>query len=90
MPSKPVSLKPRSTELLKGKRVVGFTDRIYDISGPTVTFGEVSIKGDLSGEIEYNGKRLRVVRIDAAVGLLVGPAGARGPVWQGVECEVID
>lgn len=90
MPSKPVSLKPRSIELLKSGKVVGLTDQVYDISGPTVTFGEVSVKGDLSGDLEYNGKRLRVVRVETAVGLLVGPGGARGPVWQGVECEVID
>lgn len=68
---------------------MGLTDRVYDISGPTVTFEEVSLKGDLSGELEYNGRRLQVVWVDTTVGLLVGPGGARGPVWQGVECEVL-
>ncbi len=71
--------------------VVGITDRVYEITGPRVRFDEVLVRGDLSGgELEYNGRRLRIVRVDTAVGLLVGTGAPRGPVWQGVECEVID
>lgn len=90
MPEERISLTPQSRELLKSGKVVGLTDRVYPITGSNVTFDEVLVKGDLSGEFEYNGKRLRIVRADAIIGLLVDMGGARGPVWKGVECQVLD
>ncbi|MGB3904742.1 MAG: hypothetical protein WBB22_07445 [Anaerolineae bacterium] len=65
------------------------TDRIYSIDGPSVTFDDVLVMGDLSGELLYNDLKLRVVRVDTIIGLEVGSHGARGPVWKGVECEVV-
>ena len=75
-------------ELRKAGKVVGLTDRIYEIKAPSALFDEVVVKGDLSGDLEYNGKRLRIVRVDTVIGLKVTPAGAVGPVWEKVECEV--
>ena len=90
MPEERISFTPQSRELLKSGKVVGLTDRVYPIIGPNVIFDEVLVKGDLSGELEYNGKRLRIVRADTIIGLLVDMGGARGPVWKGVECQVLD
>jgi hypothetical protein len=90
MPEEIISLTRPSNELLKSGNVVGLTDRVYPIKGSSVTFDEVLVKGDLSGELEYNGKKLRIVRTDVIAGLLIDLRGARGPVWQGVECEVFD
>lgn len=90
MPEAKVSFTPQSRELLREGQVVGITDRIYPITGSSVIFNEVLVKGDLSGELEYNGKRVKVVRVDTIIGLMVDLGGARGPVWKGVECEVLD
>jgi len=90
MPEERISLTTPSRELSKAGKVVGLTDRVYSITASNVTFDEVLVKGDLSGELEYNGKRLIIVRADMIIGLLVDLGGARGPVWKGVECLVLD
>ncbi len=89
MPEERIRFEPETNELRRSGAVAGITDRVYKISGSTVTFDEVLVKGDLSGELEYNDKRLRVVRGDTMIGLEIGVKGARGPVWKGVECEVL-
>jgi len=90
MPKAPVSFQTPTNELRKGGVVVGRTDRIYQITGEAVIFEDVLVVGDLSGALEYNGKRVRVVRVESMIGLEIGDAGARGPVWKKVECEVLD
>jgi len=90
MPEAKISFIPQSRELLKSGQVVGLTDRVYPITGSSVTLDEVLVKGDLSGELEYNGRKLKIVRVDTTIGLLVDLGGARGPVWKGVECQVLD
>lgn len=77
-----------TTELRKAGEVVGLTDKVYPVKGPTVTFNEIVVKGDLSGDLEYNGKHIRIVRVDTVIGLKVTPSGAAGPIWEKVECEV--
>lgn len=89
MPEAPLSFRPMSAEIVKSGTVVGLTDRIYDVGKAEVVFDEVLIKGDLPGDLNYNGHTIRVVRVDMAVGMLVDGRGARGPVWKGVVCEVI-
>jgi len=90
MAERPVALGARSRELTRKGKVVGFTDRVYSIhDGSSITFEEVEVKGDLSGELEYNGRRVRILHVETAVGLLVDSRGARGPVWKGVQCEVV-
>lgn len=79
-----------TNELRKGGEVVGTTDQIYPIEGAEVTFGEILVQGDLSGDLRYNGAVLRVKHINATIGLLIDQRGARGPVWQGVTCVVED
>ncbi|PYT03979.1 MAG: hypothetical protein DMF60_16710 [Acidobacteria bacterium] len=90
MPKTPVSFAPRSTEIRKSGAVVGITDRVYPINGNSVTFDDVLVKGDLSGDLEYNGRKLRVVRVDTVIGLEIGGQGPRGPVWKHVECQVVE
>lgn len=90
MPKTPVSFAPRSAEIRKSGTVVGLTDRVYPINGTTVIFDDVLVKGDLSGELEYNGRKLRVVRVDTVIGLEIGAQGPRGPVWRRVECQVVE
>lgn len=90
MPTKPVSFDKPTNEILSSGKVVGLTDRTYSIEGESVTFNDVLVTGDLSGELLYNGIKLRVVRIDTIIGLEIGTQGPRGPVWKGVECEVVE
>jgi len=90
MPKVPVSFETPTSELRKDGVVVGRTDQIYPITGKTVTFDDVLVVGDLSGVLDYNGKQVRVVRVESMIGLEIGDAGARGPVWKKVECEVLD
>jgi hypothetical protein len=90
MPRTQVTFEPSNPELRSSGKVVGITDRIYSIIGSIVTFDDVLIKGDLSGVLEYNGAKLRVVRIHTMIGLEATLQGVRGPVWKGVECEVIE
>ncbi len=90
MPTTPVSFTKLSNELRDDLgNVVGITDRACEVKGQSITFGDVLVKGDLSGNLEYNGVRLRVVRVNTMIGLEVTMQGARGPVWKDVECEVI-
>jgi len=89
MPEKPLSVTGGNRELRKDGGVVGETDRVYQVTGASVTFDEVLVKGDLSGDLTYNGRRLRVVRVDTMIGLEIGPSGARGPMWKAVECQVL-
>lgn len=91
MPKTEVSFERPSNELRDSSgRVVGITDRIYTPNGRTLTFADVLVKGDLSGTLEYNGLKLRIVRVNEIIGLEVTMGGARGPVWKGVETEVIN
>ena len=89
MPEKRVSFDQRKPEIYSSGKLVGITDRVYEIGGQTITFDDVLVKGDLSGELEYNGVKLRIVRVHTIIGLEVGMQGARGPVWKGVECQVV-
>jgi len=90
MPETPVSFTTPSKEIHKGAVVVGLTDKVYfPIDGPMVTMAEILVRGDLSGELEYNGRVLQVEAIDEAIGLEVGPSGPRGPIWRGVLCRVV-
>ena len=90
MPKAPVSLGPLSLELRKGGTVVGVTDRLYEIgAGKEVIFDEVLVVGDLTGELEYNGRYVEAVEIKEFVGLEIGNRGARGPLWKGVRCRVV-
>ena len=89
MPNSPISLDQPSNELRRGTDVVGVTDHVYPITEPTVTFAEIVVRGDLSGELEYNGRHLQITQVDEIIGLEIGPNGARGPLWKGVRCQVL-
>jgi hypothetical protein len=90
MSQKPVSFNDLKPEIRSSGKVVGITDRIYSIEGSLITFDDVLVKGDLSGDLEYNGVKIRIVRVNTIIGMEVGVHGARGPVWKGVVCEVVD
>ena len=91
MPEDKLRLSEPTRELKKNGKVVGLTDSVYLISGKVVVFEEVQVLGDLSGILDYNGTSLRVVQIETMIGLLVDNIrGARGPVWQKVQCEVVN
>ena len=89
MPKALLSLK-KSSNIYSSGKIVGITDKPYDVDGQSVFFKEVLVKGDLSGELEYNDHKLRIVHIDTITGLKVDQNGARGPLWEGVECQVIE
>ena len=88
MPDEHISLSAPSAELRKGGAVVGITDLVYPIEGDHVTFADVLVRGDLSGELDYNGRTLVVERVDTIIGMEVTVSGPRGPVWKGVECRI--
>jgi hypothetical protein len=90
MPTGEVSVKLNNELHDATGRLVGLTDRPYPPNGRTLTFKDVLVKGDLSGTLEYNGVKLRIVRVNTVIGLEVTTDGARGPVWKDVEAEVID
>jgi len=90
MPKTQISFEKHSNELHDpAGKVVGITDRVYPVNDGSITFDDVLVKGDLSGVLEYNGAKLRIIRINAVIVLEVTMQGARGPVWKGVECEVL-
>ncbi len=90
MPKSQVSFGKPSNELLDSKgTVVGLTDRVYTPNNSTITFDDVLVRGDLSGTLEYNGVKLHILRVNSVIGLELSTRGARGPVWKGVEAEVI-
>jgi len=71
-----------SRELRKAGAVAGITDRVYPITGDTVAFDDVLVRGDLLGPLDYNGRRLEISAVNTIIGLersaLSGTAG-RGP-----------
>ena len=69
--------------------MVGLTDRVYPITASDVTFDDLLVRGDLTGTLEYNGRSIKIVGVDSIIGLEVGMSGARGPVWKGVRCKVV-
>ncbi len=79
-----------STEIYKDGNVVGITDREYNIKGSSIIFDDILVNGDMSGKLEYNGIKLRVKNIDSVIAMDMSLQGPRGPVWKGVECEVVD
>ena len=89
MAQAPLSLNSPSTNIYKSGTVVGVTDKVYDLQLGQSLFQEILVRGDLSGDLEYNGHKIRITKAETAVGLLVDDRGARGPVWQGVTCEVL-
>ena len=90
MPETATTFTTPSNEIRKAGAIQGLTDKIYfPINGPTITIEEILVRGDLSGELDYNGHVLQVEAIDEAIGLEVGPAGPRGPIWRGVRCRVL-
>ena len=79
-----------STELRNANgNVVGFTDKVYSPENSRLVFDEIVVKGDLSGELNYNGDRITVVKVHTVIGLELSLTGPRGPIWKGVECEVL-
>ncbi len=89
MPKALVSLR-ESANIYSSGKIVGITDQPYEIDNLSITFKEILVKGDLSGELEYNGHKLRIIHIDTITGLKVDQNGARGPLWEGVECKVVE
>lgn len=72
--------------------VVGLTDVAYDLRGldHEGSFEEVSVKGDLSQDLAYNGYVIRIVSVDSFIGLVVDHRGARGPLWRGVKFHILE
>lgn len=89
MPTKKVKFKESSREILKEGNVVGITDKIYDINDDHIVFDEIIVRGDLSGKLTYNEKTIKITRVKEIIGLMVTMTGVKGPVWRGVECEVV-
>jgi hypothetical protein len=90
MPRQRVKFRTATNELRKGKKVVGRTDEVYDLTGKKfITFREVLVEGDLNGDLTYNAHIIQITKVDTMTGLKVDLRGARGPVWEGVECKVI-
>lgn len=78
--------------LLKGRRVVGLTDRVYDVPtgvGAEFVIDDIEVRGDLSGQLRYRGRAVEIIWVDRFVGLEVVHDAPRGPLWKGVKCRVI-
>lgn len=77
------------TSIYKNGDVVGETDKVYNPEGGYFNIDEITVKGELDGELDYNGKKMVVEHIDTMIGMLMGQGGPRGPLWRGVKCKVI-
>ncbi|MDP9237579.1 MAG: hypothetical protein M3P30_09335 [Chloroflexota bacterium] len=86
----PVDFDSATNELRKDGHVVGLTDRIYALDRESIVLDEILVKGDLSGPLAYNGRMIEIIDVETIVGLEIGSAGVRGPVWKGVRCRVLD
>ncbi len=78
----------RAKNILSNGTVVAEVDRIIPIDERFIEFENLYVKGDLSGELEYDGKRIRILHVETILGMVASPTGLKGPVWQGVKCEV--
>lgn len=93
MPAKSLGLEPETPELRKNGAIVGITDRVYALNGgdvEEVLFDDVLVRGDLSGRLDYNGRKIEIVAIDTAVGLELDRGGVRGPVWKKVRARIVE
>lgn len=78
-------------EIRKNGVVVGLLDDPVEINGgPEVRFDRIVVVGNLSEEVEYEGRRLYVQSAEDFVGLEITRTGhVEGPVWHGVVCRVL-
>lgn len=77
------------TGIYKNGNIVGETDRAYSPENGYFNIGEITLKGDMNGELEYAGHKIIVEHIDTAIGMLMGAGGPRGPIWRGVKCKIV-
>jgi hypothetical protein len=91
MPMKPLKLESGTAEIRKNGTVVGLTDKVYTLDdSDEILFEDVLVRGDLSGPLKYNGRKIEIVGVDTIVGLELGPDGARGPVWKRVRARILE
>lgn len=71
-------------------QVVFTVDKPYDVSKKQLTIDKMIIKGKPNYEqfFLYAGVKIRIVRIEEYIGLLVSGSGVEGPVLRGVDCMV--
>lgn len=87
------SVSSASTEVRHGATVIGHTDRVYNVSGDSVTFAElVGLPGrlrdaNLFNTIVYNGSRLQPVHCQSFAGF---SSETGGPIARGLVCKVIE
>ncbi len=78
-------------EIHKDGAVVGLLDHPVEIEGkPDIRFERIVVIGNLSEEVEYEGRRLFVESAEDFIGLEITRSGrVEGPVWRGVVCRVL-
>jgi hypothetical protein len=77
------------TALRKGGVIVAELTKPANTSGGDVTVDELVVKGDLSGQLTYQGTSVVVDSIQEIIGLEVTSRGPRGPIWRGVHLKVV-
>ena len=83
---------PLSRDLKRDGLMFARTDEIYEITGPTVTFGAVLLDdmNGLNGPFQYNGYTLQVEHVQTLSGMRMPPIrGHHGPTAEGVTCRVV-
>lgn len=88
---RPTSPQPDYLGIYQFGQLVFSTDRPYEITGDTVVFDKLLLKGkpDYEKAFLYAGAEIMIVHIETYIGLLVSGASVEGPVLKGVRSQVI-
>ena len=90
--SKPVSKAMDYLEVYQFGQLVFTTDKPYEISGDTIMFDKLLLKGrpDYEKNFLYAGTEIKITAtINEYIGLLVSNGSVEGPVLRGVQCQIV-
>jgi len=84
-----LSFQKIDKNIYKNGVVVGITDELAPEQNGYFYIPDIVVKGDLSGELEYEGRIMVAEQIETLVGMEVGQFGVRGPIWKNVRCKIL-
>ncbi len=72
-------------------QLVFTTDKPYEISGNTIAFDKLLLKGrpDYEKNFVYADAEIKITAINEYIGLLVSGGSVEGPVLRGVQCQIV-
>ncbi|MCK4905071.1 hypothetical protein KAS42_02340 [bacterium] len=89
--SKPITKTIDYLGIYQFGQLVFATDKPYEISGNTILFDKLLLKGrpDYEKNFVYADAEIKITTINEYIGLLVSGGSVEGPVLRGVQCQIV-